>query len=187
MSIDFVENYEQLSDEALVDRVKNGEYELFQILLSRYLPKMLYYINMYSLQNDKEDAVQEASYALYSAIKAFDSSKAAFSTFAGICIKRCIIAIYRRIGRHKNIPDELISSIEELEIPDANTPEKIFFDRESFNTLKSNIKLELSGLEFSVLQLFLEGKKYSDIASELDITEKTVNNALFRIRKKINK
>ena len=72
-----------------------------------------------------------------------------------------------------------------LEIPDCNSPEKIFFDRESYKSLENSIKLELSGLEYSVLQLFLSGKKYIEIARELNISEKSVNNALIRIRKKL--
>ena len=72
-----------------------------------------------------------------------------------------------------------------FEIPDCNSPEKIFFDRESYKSLENSIKLELSGLEYSVLQLFLSGKKYIEIARELNISEKSVNNALIRIRKKL--
>ena len=62
---------------------------------------------------------------------------------------------------------------------------KIFFDKEAYKALTHNIRLELSGLELAVLQLFLAGKKYIDIADELGISEKSVNNALMRIRKKL--
>ena len=78
-----------------------------------------------------------------------------------------------------------MSPIDEVEITDSNSPEKIFFDKESFKNLTDSIRLELSGLEYSVLQLFLEGNKYIGIAKRLSITEKSVNNALLRIRKKL--
>ena len=185
MSIDFVENYENMSDEEIVALVNKGDFELLQIIISRYLPCIHRYASLYLSENEREDAVQEATYALYSAVKNFDSKKSSFSTFAVLCIKRSLASSLKQSKRRKNIPDELISSIDEIELTDSNSPEKIFFDRESYKTLTDSIKLELSGLEYSVLQLFLEGERYIDIAKKLSISEKSVNNALLRIRKKL--
>ena len=185
MSIDFVENYENLTDEEIVSLINGGDFELLQVIIARYLPRIHYYVGSYCAENEREDAVQEATYALYSAVKNFDGKKASFSTFAALCIKRSVIASLKQSKRRKNIPDELLSPIDEVEITDSNSPEKIFFDKESFKNLTDSIRLELSGLEYSVLQLFLEGNKYIDIAKRLSITEKSVNNALLRIRKKL--
>ena len=91
----------------------------------------------------------------------------------------------KRAGRKKNIPEELLEPIEDVSIPDCNSPEKIFFDKEAYKALTHSIKLELSGMELAVLQLFLSGKKYIDIADELGVSEKSVNNALMRIRRKL--
>ena len=185
MSIDFVENYKKLSDEEIVKLINSGEYGLLQIIITRYLPVILFYVNKYCAENEREDAVQEATCALYSAIKNYSSDKASFSTFASLCIKRSVFSLIKQQKRRKTIPDELLSPIEDIEIADNNSPEKIFFEKENLKTLKDNIKLELSGLEYSVLQLFLSGKKYIEIAEKLGITEKSVNNALLRIRKKL--
>lgn len=185
MSIDFVENYENMSDEELVALINDGDFELLQVIITRYLPCIRHYAVLYCEESEREDAVQEATYALYSAVKNFDGEKSSFSTFATLCIKRSVIASLKHLKRCKNIPNELLSPIDEVEITDSNSPEKIFFDKESYKNLTDSIKLELSGLEYSVLQLFLEGNKYIDIAKKLSITEKSVNNALLRIRKKL--
>lgn len=187
MSIDFVENYENLSNEEIVSRINNGDFELLKVIIERFLPQIHFYADRYCAPSEREDAVQEATYALYSAVKNYDAQKSSFSTFAVLCIKRSVISSAKRLKNRKIIPDELLSPIDEAEITDSNSPEKIFFDRESYKDLTDSIKLELSRLEYSVLQLFLSGKRYIEIADTLGISEKSVNNALLRIRKKLKK
>lgn len=183
----FVEINEKLSDDELIKKINDGEYELLHIILNRYNSVIIYYVNKYCSDSIKEDAIQEASFALYSAVKNFDADKSSFSTFASLCIKRSLFSYLRSFGNQKNIPSELVSSIDEVEIADSNSPEKIFFDKEDLDALKNNIKLELSPLEFKVLQLYLADDSYQDIANKLDISEKAVNNALVRIRKKLKR
>ena len=181
----FVENYTNMSDEEIVAQIRGGNYELMPVIFGRYEKQILFYVEKYCRESDREDASQEASMALYSAIKDYDKEKSAFSSFASLCIKRSVIDLIKRANRKKNIPEELLEPIEGVNIADCNSPEKIFFDKEAYKALTHNIRLELSGLEFAVLQLFLSGKKYIDIADELGISEKSVNNALMRIRKKL--
>lgn len=185
MSNTFVENYEILSDEEIVSLINGGSIELLQVIIDRYLPKILFFVKKNCSESEMEDAVQEATYALYSAVKNFDGKRSSFNTFALLCIKRSVYSGIKHSSRAKDIPNELLAPMDGLEIPDCNSPEKIFFDRESYKSLENSIKLELSGLEYSVLQLFLSGKKYIEIARELNISEKSVNNALIRIRKKL--
>lgn len=185
MSINFVENHKTMSDEEIVCRINSGDFELFGIIRDRYISRILYYVNKLCPENAREDAVQEATYALYTAVKTFDSTKSSFFTFASICIKRSVINGVRQSNRNKNIPDELLFSLNDIEIADSNSPEKILIEREEYEALADSIRLELSGLEYEVLQLFLSGKKYSEIANQLGISEKSVNNALSRIRKKL--
>ena len=87
----------------------------------------------------------------------------------------------------KNIPEGMVSSLEDTEICDDTTPEAIVIAKEDYDSLTQSIKLELSSMEYEVLQLFLSGMSYSDIATSLEITEKAVDNALSRIRKKLKK
>ncbi len=183
----FVEINENLSDNEIISRINDGEYELLHIIMKRYHKVILYYVNKYCPEAYREDAVQEASFALYSAVKYFDQNKSSFTSFATLCIKRSVITVLKNQQRQKNIPDELVSSIDELDIADCNSPEKIFFDREDLKALKDNIKLELSPLEFKVLQHYLSGESYRVISERLSIPEKSVNNALFRIRRKLKR
>ncbi len=181
----FVENYENVSDETIVSLVNNGDFEPVGILIKRYYSTILMYIEQLCPPEIKEDAIQEATVALYSAIKAFDNEKSSFSTFAGICIKRSVMSFVKSQSRKKAIPSQLVSSLEDIEIADSNSPEKIFFEKDDFKTLTDNIKLELSPLEYKVLQLYIMGYRYSVIADELELTVKSVNNAMLRIRKKL--
>lgn len=185
MGINFVENIEKMTDAYIVNQIKDGNYELLNVIIERYNPVIFYYINKFCPENYREDAVQEATLALYSAVKDYDAKKSSFSTFATLCIKRAVISILRGSQRKKDIPDELLISLENEEIADNNSPEDIFIEQENYRSLADTIKLELSSLEFEVLQLYLSGERYSEIADKLSISEKSVNNALSRIRKKL--
>ena len=180
-----VENYENLSDEAIVSLVLSGDFEAVGVIIQRFYPTILYYINNLCPPEFKEDAIQEATFALYNAIKDFDPHKSNFSTFAGVCIKRSVLSFLKFQNRKKNIPSELLTPLEEIDIAVGNSPEKIFFDKNDYKLLTDNIKLELSPLEFKVLQLYISGYRYSVIADKLSISEKSVNNAMTRIRKKL--
>lgn len=181
----FVENNKNLTDDEVILLINQGDIEFLQVIINRYSPVITYYTEKYCTPADREDAIQEATYALYSAVKNYDASKASFSTFAALCIKRSVISSLKSVKRLKNIPDELLSSIDDVDIIDSNTPEEIFLNKESYKNLTDSIKLELSGMEYSVLQLYLSDKSYSEIALKLNVSEKSVDNALTRIRKKL--
>ena len=185
MGKECLENFDNLSDDSIVALVKSGDYEPVGILIKRYYPTILLYVNQLCPEEQREDAIQEATFALYSAIKGYDSQKSSFSTFASVCIKRAVISFLRSLNRKRVIPSELVSSFVEVEIVDSNSPEKIFFDRDNLESLTNNIKLELSPLEYKVLELYVSGYRYSVFADRLSITEKSVNNAMLRIRKKL--
>ena len=185
MGNNFVKIDENRSDEEIVDLIIDGNYELFGVIIERYYPLVCSIVRKYCPAKISEDAVQEATLALYNAVKTYDKSRSSFRSFANLCVKRSVISVLKGSKRKRIIPDELVSSIEELEIVDANSPEKIFFDREDYKNLTDIIKLELSNLEYSVLECYLEGESYADIAKRLNITEKAVDNALSRIRKKL--
>jgi RNA polymerase sporulation-specific sigma factor len=167
--------------------IKNGEYENFQIITNRYLPLIVKTAKQYFPQSEIEDVVQESLFALYSAVKNYDSEKASFATFANVCIKRSVISHLRKSNAKKVIPAELISDVNEADLPLFESPESLLIEKENFDTLQNNIKLELSDMEYNILQHFLTGKSYSDIAKILNVTEKSVDNALSRIRKKLKK
>ena len=187
MSINFVENNNKLTDEEIIKEIGGGNYRLLSVIIDRYLPLIICLTKQYLPEIQAEDAVQEVTFAFYSAIKNYDSEKSSFSTFATTCIKRAVISQIRKNNTKKVIPQELITSIEDVEITDSNSPESILIEIENYKALTETIILELSDMEFNVFELFLEGKSYSDIAKSLSITEKAVDNALARIRKKLKK
>ncbi|MBR3968150.1 MAG: sigma-70 family RNA polymerase sigma factor [Clostridia bacterium] len=180
---------EVFSDNQLVDFINKGEYKYLQILINRYMP---YIINVSSRYNggglDTEDFIQEGILAIFSAVKTFDADKASFKTFVSICINRAMSsALSRTCGAAKHIPESLISSIDDVELTDCANPESILIEKEDFIDLEQTIKQQSSDFEYQVLCEFLSGKSYSDISSVLGVTEKSVDNALRRIRSKIKK
>lgn len=182
---EILKNYENLSDIELISFIKKGRYECLQILVNRYVPTVDYYCSKFDLLSERDDILQEATFSLYSSIDSFDDSKSSFSTYSNIIIKRVIISYLKRYSRKKHIPEELLNSLEFIEVSDFNDPEKIFLEKESLKSLTDSIKLELSKFEFDILNLYLLGLSYNDIASKLDISQKSVDNALARIRKKL--
>ena len=180
---------EKFSDNQLIDFINNGEYSYLQVLINRYMP---YVINIASRYNcsglDTEDFIQEGILAIFSAVKTFDDEKASFKTFVCLCINRAMSsALSRTVGAAKHIPENLISSIDDIEITDLNNPESILIEKENFSDLEQTIKEQSSSFEYQVLCEFLNGKSYSDIAATLGVSEKSVDNALRRIRSKIKK
>ncbi len=180
-----VENVENLPDNDIIDLITKGDIEAIGILIKRYYPTILMFVNQMSPKELYEDAIQEATLSLYSAINNYNCERSSFQTFASLCIKRSVISFLKAQNRKKNIPNELVSSLDDMEIADSNSPEKIFFDRNDYKALTDNIKLELSPLEYNVLQLYISGYRYSVIADKLSVTEKSVSNAMLRIRKKL--
>ena len=182
-----VEINENIADDEIVQQINKGNLELLQVIIDRYNPTIDYFVLKYCPRSHREDASQEATFALYSAVQNFDPQKSSFSTFATLCIKRSVIGVLKSLTQGKVIPEEMITPIEDSDLADSNTPEKIFFDKEDFKALTDNIKLELSPMEYKVLELFLAGYRYSVIADKLGLTEKSVNNALCRVRKKLKR
>lgn len=186
MDTGFFQKKTDIKDSELVELIKKGQYELFHTLIKRYQP----YINatassLSSSKNEVEDLVQEGNIALYSAVQAFDSEKANFKTFAARCIKNAMVDVLRKHTAKHKIPDALVASFDDVEPEDNNTPEKIFFDNESYKLLTDSINLELSKFEHKVLSAHLSGMSYSDIAEVLDISVKSVDNSLRRVREKL--
>lgn len=180
---------ENFSDNELVALINRGEYKYLQLLINRYMPLVISIASRYNASGfDTEDFIQEGTLAIFSAVKTYNQEKALFKTFVTLCINRAMSSALSRVsGAAKHIPESLISPIDEIELSDLNNPESIFIEKESYNDLESTIKHELSDFEYQVLCEFLSGKSYADIADSLNVTAKSVDNALRRIRSKIKK
>lgn len=178
---------ENISDNQLIELINSGEYKYLQLLINRYMPYIISTASNYNAGGfDTEDFIQEGILAIFSAVKTYDSSKASFKTFVSICITRAMSsALARASGAAKHIPESLISSIEDVELADMSSPESILIEKENYTDLAETIKKESSDFEYKVLCEFLSGKSYTDIAKTLGVSDKSVDNALRRIRSKI--
>ncbi len=178
----------EIDENEIIRKIKNGDTDCFQLLTKQYLPIINYYISVLNCSdNDREDLTQEALMALYSAVRVYDYSSASFSTFASVCIKRSIISSLRRFSGKRNIPQSLITSLDENIVDDEQNPEIKVIDKESYIHFSDKIKLTLSSFEYSVLIAYLRYGSYTDVADILSVSVKDVNNALHRARKKIRK
>lgn len=197
------ELYMKLSDEELVSKYQNGDNDAADFLVCKYKNLVRMHSRPYFLVGaDSDDLIQEAMIGLYKAIRDYKQDKGvAFMTFASLCINRQIITAVDSYNRQNNGPlntyvsfdtpvadesdgdavlSDVISSEEKL------NPETIFIAAEQASQFLTQIKNNLSKLESQIFELYRNGFSYAEMAYELGITTKTVDNAIQRIRNKIN-
>lgn len=182
------------SDARLVELYNSGNSAAFTVLTDRYVKLIRSITSKYKISGlESEDLTQEGLLGLLSAVKTYNSEKgASFKTYAGICINRRIITLLERSGNNKSKAlNDYISlydaDIEENVPEEGVNPEENFIGKESLMSLKKSISECLSGKEKRVLDLYLAGESYANIANELVMSQKSVDNALQRIRRKLKK
>lgn len=187
--------------EELIEKAQNGDENAIEKLLSSFKPLVNKIARSYFLTGgDIEDLVQEGMIGLYKAIKTFKKGKtASFMTYAGTCIKNQIQTAVRIASSEKNmvlstaLPIERNDSFddeeEEIEIvlpsPLPKPDEKIE-NKENFAQITKQIVKSLSQLELKILISYLKGFNYSEIAQQNNISKKSVDNALSRIKNKLS-
>ncbi len=196
-------DYENLTDEAVAELARNCNGDALEYLLNKYKNFVRAKARSYFLIGaDKEDIVQEGMIGLYKAIRDFRSSKlASFRAFAELCITRQIITAIKTATRQKHKPLNTYVSLNKPAYDDESdrmlidviscnkitNPEDIIIGQEDFNTRESKIAKILSPLELAVLKKYLDGKSYFEIAGELERSVKSVDNALQRVKFKLEK
>lgn len=185
-----VKKFADYSDEELVFACKHGDNDAYSALVGRYLFAVRARAYAYDKSEiDFEDLVQEGLIGLMNAVKCYDSSfGASFSTFAYLCIDRNIMSAVKKTLSKKQIPKSALVFIEEtsdFESKSFDNPEIALISKENIDLLKSKITEKLSNLEQSVLKLYLNGNSYDKIAKVLNISQKSVDNAMQRLRKKL--
>lgn len=192
-----------MSDEEIIEQTKAGNSKALEYLINKYKNFVRANARTYFLVGaDKEDIIQEGMIGLYKAIRDYKRDKLlSFRGFAEMCIKRQIITAVKTATRQKHIPlnsyislnrpiyDEesdrtLIDVIGEDAISD---PEEMFISREEFAGIEEKMGEILSKLEWEVLSLYLQGKSYQEISEELDRHVKSIDNALQRVKRKLEK
>ena len=188
--------YDAYSDRELIQMLREGETSVSEYLMDKYKTLVRKKARaLYLAGGDQEDLLQEGMLGLYKAVREYQPEKeASFQTFAGLCISRQMYSAVVSAQRKKHRPlntsislNELAENQEEYSLGIAESPESILLDQEATETLKKEIEKQLSPFETKVLNLYLSGLDYLQIAEELDKPAKSIDNALQRIRAKVNR
>jgi len=192
------------TDEGLVELARVGDDAAIDVLLTRYRHYARAKARSYFLAGaDKEDIVQEGMIGLYKAIRDFEPEHdTAFRAFAELCITRQIITAIKTATRQKHQPlnsyvslnrplgggddddRSLADSIETVEVAD---PAELVISAEEVQTIKAQMGEVLSPFEVEVLEHYIDGKSYQQIADMLGRHVKSIDNALQRIKRKLER
>ena len=183
-------DYKDFSDEELICRLRAGESSIEEYLLEKYKPFVKSKSRaLFLVGGDKEDLIQEGMIGLFKAIRDYNPENGApFAAFAKLCVERQIYTAIEAAGRMKNAPlNTYISLSEESETLMDGGIEDAVIEKTSFQQMYLDAQAHLSRMEKEVLLFFLEGKEYTEIAEILGKTDKSIDNALQRIKSKIRK
>ncbi len=196
----FKSEYEDVPDEELIKLVHSGDKNALDFLIGKYNDIVSMKANKFFIIGaEKEDMVQEGMIGLYKAIKSFDVEKQnSFKTFANLCIERQLITAIKTSNRQKHIPlnssfslntsaydeNDETSIMEILDTKLVEDPLETITKKEYFEAVESRIDKNLSTFEKKVLDFYVQGESYVNIAIKLDAQVKAVDNAIQRIRKK---
>ena len=185
--------YDTLSERELIVKAQSGDMNAQDILLEKHRKNAKRIARTFIIMGaDFEDIVQEGMVGLFKAIQTYDCEReASFETYANVCITRRIINTIRNASRKKHAPLNFYvpldlngdSEISMLSLTDEN-PETLLIVKEENEKIMNNIYKVLSPFEMRVLNLYLDGKSYTDIAVMLKKSVKSVDNAIQRIRSK---
>lgn len=194
-------NYRLMTDEVLAGLAQAGDREAEDILIRRYVEMIRGKAHLYFIVGaDSEDVIQEGMIGLFKAIHDYYGNReATFKTFAELCINRQILTAVKTASRRKHQPlNDSVSlstpvdetgggTLEESLGGDmASNPEAVFMENTLSSLLTDENSTLFSSMERKVLKEYLAGKKYPEIAKLLGKSYKTIDNAMQRIRKKIN-
>ena len=185
--------YKDEKDEDLLRRLRSGESEISDYLVDKYKYLVRQKARpLYLAGGDQEDLIQEGMLGLFKAIQGYQEDKeTAFSTFAALCIDRQMYSAISMSQRQKHQPLNSFVSLsepvseQELRLIDEETPEVIMISRESVDRMHEKIREILSPFEYQVLELYLKGYGYQQIAQQMEKSPKAIDNALQRIRTKV--
>lgn len=192
-------DYAALSEERLIELVQHGDNEAGNELSLRYRPLIKKCTRPYFLVGgDEEDLIQEGMMGLVTSMQTYSPDRqCTFKSYAELCIKRRILSAIKAANRFKHMPlnyrlslDEIYSDDEEpnaiiADVRYTLTPEQQIIREEEIQSLRTLSKSLLSSLENKVLELYLEGLSYEEIAKGIGKPVKSVDSALQRIKKKL--
>lgn len=195
--------YDLQADEELVESVRVGDSEALEYLINKYRNFVRAKARSYFLIGaDREDIIQEGMIGLYKSIRDFRGDKlTSFKAFAELCITRQIITAIKTATRQKHIPLNSYVSLDKpiydedsdrtlLDVIGGSRvqdPEELMINKEEFSGLEDKMGEVLSDLERKVLMLYLDGRSYQEISADLDRHVKSIDNALQRVKRKLER
>ncbi len=199
-------NYEEKTDEELIDIIKSGDKSAANYLINRYKNLVNIKVSKYYIAGaEKDDLIQEGMIGLFKAIKCYSPEQNnSFKTFANLCVDRQIITAIKTSNRQKHMPlnsylslnmsaydsedDENDTTIMEVFNNDTiEDPLDTLTKKEYYKSVEDTIDKSLSKFEKQVLNRYIQGESYVQIAEKLDTPVKSIDNAIQRIRKKATK
>lgn len=192
--------YEDLSDGQIIELIQQNDDTAIDYLMEKYKNMIRKKANsLFLIGGDKDDLIQEGMIGLYKAIRDFDlSMNASFYSFADLCVSRQMYTAIKQSNRKKNGPlNNYISfsapafgegesvTLIDIFLENNRNPEELVIDKESTSMLQQELERRLSSMEQEVLELYLGGKNYQEIAKELKREPKSIDNALQRIKAKL--
>lgn len=190
-------------DEELVSQAREGSEVALETLINKYKNFVRAKARSYFLVGaDREDIIQEGMIGLYKAVRDFRNDKlSSFRAFAELCVTRQIITAIKTATRQKHIPlnsyvslnkpiydeDSDRTLLDVLSGVHVSDPEELVINREEFDDIEDKMGEILSDLEWKVLVSYLEGRSYQEIAAELNRHVKSIDNALQRVKRKLEK
>lgn len=195
--------YLDKQDEEVALQAKEGNIEAQEFLINKYKNFVKAKSKSYFLIGaDKEDIYQEGMIGFYKAIRDFKMDKlSSFRAFAELCVTRQIITAIKTATRQKHIPLNTYVSLNKpiydeesdrtlldvLSTVRVSDPEEVIISREELTKIEKEISKSLSELELEVLYYYLQGKSYQEIACDMDRQAKSIDNALQRVKRKLEK
>lgn len=193
--VKLMKQYDGIKDEELISRFKNGESEILDYLMEKYKNMVRKKARtMFLIGGENDDLIQEGMIGLFKAVRDYQPDRdAAFQTFASICVDRQIYNAIQSSNRQKHQPLNSYISLSEQDGENeehlgdnwGENPESIIIDQENVQDLEQEITATLSPMENQVLEYYLAGNGYGEIAWIMGKTPKSIDNALQRIRTKI--
>ena len=193
-------NYKEMSDEGLIRASKSGDKNALEYLINKYKELVNMKVSKYFIIGaEKEDIIQEGLIGLYKAIKSYSGDKQnSFKTFANMCIERQLITAIKSSNRQKHMPlnsylslnesayenDEETSLFDTFNSHQIEDPLETITKQEYYKSVEIAIDKSLSNFEKQVLNRYMQGESYIQIAEKLDTPVKSIDNAIQRIRKK---
>ena len=194
-----MEKYGNLTDEELIWQLRQGDDRIMDFILDKYKPLVRKKANaMYLIGGDTDDLIQEGMIGLFKAIRDFDEKKeCSFYHFAELCISRQIYTVVEASNRKKHAPlnsyvslysgtnEDGVVLADSLTTGATENPEQRMIDQENLVLFWEKVKERLSKMECQVLDLYLSGLNYQQIAEQMEKSPKSIDNALQRIKTKV--